>query len=527
MSFRVTQRDIYSSSVAEMNSTLSQLQESSVEASSEKKINLPEDDPAGQALALQLRSSISQLSQYKKNITTATGWLSLADSTMTQASTILTGLKTLAEQAATGTMTSANREQISYEARQDYDELISLANTSYENQSIFAGTKTGSAAYAESLWLTSNDSSLSNVSFNISGSTSYTGLIQFIDPASSNGGTSLTMAAGLHFRYSLDGGSTWVSNAAVAGATGYTTLNLGSGLAVNIATGAKVKSDPATGKSTDYDSSAGTSIWVRPTAQYLGSDQDAVDVDPLTAQAYASGTRATAGGTFTGNVMVRIDAPASGAGSIVRYSYSLNGGQTWVTSNTSSTTTATTATLSLPGGILTLSNASKLAVASGDEYVVRPRTADINVAISPSESITVNGVGKDIFGGIYQEPGSNAASLVTTMGSNANLFDVAGKFIGYLETNNQAGISECVGEFSDAQQQILTYNTSVGGREDRLTTASAVLTSLNTAQTQQLSDTEDVDLTTLLTKLAQQQIAYQAVLKSSGMIMQLSLVSYM
>ena len=527
MAFRVTQRDIYATSIAEMNSTLSQLQESSVEASSQRKINLPQDDPAGQALALQLRSSINQLGQYQKNITTATGWLNLADSTMTQTSTVLTGLKELAEQAASGTMTNQNRQQISYQARQDFEQLISLANTTYQNQSIFGGTKTASSAYAESLWLTANDASLSNVSFSISGSTSYTGLIQFIDPASSAGGTSLTMAAGLHFRYSLDGGSTWASNAAVAGASGYSMLNLGSGLSVSIANGAKVTSDPATGSSSDYNSTVGTSIWVRPTAQYLGDDQDAVDVDPLTAQTYASGTMGRAGGTFAGYVMVRIDAPASGAGSVVRYSYSLNGGQSWVTSNTSSVTTATTATLTLPGGILTLSNAGGLAVASGNEYVIRPRTADINVSISPTESVTINGVGKDIFGGIYREPGSNAASLVTSMGSNANLFDVAGKFIGYLETNNQTGISECLADFGEAQQQVLTYDTNVGGREDRLNTASAILSNLTTGQTQQLSDTEDVDLTTLLTKLAQQQIAYQAVLKSSGMIMQLSLVSYM
>ncbi|MBF0480348.1 MAG: flagellar biosynthesis protein FlgL [Desulfovibrionaceae bacterium] len=526
MNFRVTQRDIYAISLTNMNSTLSGLQQSNIQAASQKRINQPEDDPAGQALALQLRSSISQLGQYQKNITTATGWLNLADSTTSQVSTVLTGLKELAEQASTGTMTDQNRQQISYQARQEFEQLISLANTTYENQSIFSGQKTDSPAYAQSLWLTANDSSLSNVSFSISGATSYTGLVQFTDPASSGGGSSLTMGAGLNFRYSLDGGQNWTKGVAVSGAAGYATLNLGSGLAVSIADGATVKSDPNTGSRSDYNSTAGTSLWVRPTAQYLGDDHDSVDVDPLTAQTYASGTKARAGGTFSSNVMVRIDAAASGAGSIVRYSYSLDNGSTWVHSNTSATTTGTTATLSLPGGILTLSNAGKLAVAAGDEYVVRPRTANINVAISPTETITVNGVGKDIFGGIYKQPGSNAASAITSMGSNANIFEVAGKFIGYLETNNQTGIAQCVAAFSDAQQQVLTYATNVGGRENRLTTASTVLTNLSQGQTQQLSNDEDVDLSSLLSKLAQQQIAYQAVLKSSSMIMQLSLVSY-
>jgi flagellar hook-associated protein 3 FlgL len=37
---------------------------------------------------------------------------------------------------------------------------------------------------------------------------------------------------------------------------------------------------------------------------------------------------------------------------------------------------------------------------------------------------------------------------------------------------------------------------------------------------------EDVDLTRLLTQLSQQETAYQAVLKSSSMIMQMGLMNY-
>jgi len=37
----------------------------------------------------------------------------------------------------------------------------------------------------------------------------------------------------------------------------------------------------------------------------------------------------------------------------------------------------------------------------------------------------------------------------------------------------------------------------------------------------------DVDLTELMTKLAQQQVSYEAVLKSSGNVMRLSLVNFL
>ncbi len=42
-----------------------------------------------------------------------------------------------------------------------------------------------------------------------------------------------------------------------------------------------------------------------------------------------------------------------------------------------------------------------------------------------------------------------------------------------------------------------------------------------------MSNIEDVDLATLMTDLANQQLAYEAVLKSSSMIMKMSLVNYL
>lgn len=45
--------------------------------------------------------------------------------------------------------------------------------------------------------------------------------------------------------------------------------------------------------------------------------------------------------------------------------------------------------------------------------------------------------------------------------------------------------------------------------------------------TTQLSSVEDVDLTTLLTQLSQMETAYEAVLKSSSMVISKSLMDYL
>jgi flagellar hook-associated protein 3 FlgL len=139
----------------------------------------------------------------------------------------------------------------------------------------------------------------------------------------------------------------------------------------------------------------------------------------------------------------------------------------------------------------------------------------------------VNGVGKDIFGGVYTAIGASNASVALFNGSDsANLMETVGKLIGYLETNNQDGIEAAVANLTTSQNQVLEVAASVGGRENRVTSAENMVTTLKDNATTTLSSVEDADITELMTKLAQQELAYQAVLKSSSMVMDLSLLNY-
>ena len=66
-----------------------------------------------------------------------------------------------------------------------------------------------------------------------------------------------------------------------------------------------------------------------------------------------------------------------------------------------------------------------------------------------------------------------------------------------------------------------------GALENRVSLAYDVNSSTLLSQEEVLSGTEDIDLTELLTKMTQQQMAYQTVLKSSSMIMNLGLMNYL
>ena len=82
MALRVTQGMMYGSSVRGMNKTLSDLMESNLQATTQKRINRPSDDPAGSGRVISYRADLNTLVRYKSNVDQATGWLSTIDTTL-------------------------------------------------------------------------------------------------------------------------------------------------------------------------------------------------------------------------------------------------------------------------------------------------------------------------------------------------------------------------------------------------------------------------------------------------------------
>lgn len=489
---RVSQRILYSNFIEQMNYSTSKLMDLNQKAATQKKVNIPSDDPVGMTRILNYRDSIAALEQYQKNINTAKGWLNLADETLMQVNNILIRLKEIAEQAATGTLSKDQRAGLSYEARQLFSQLLTLSNSEYEGKSIFAGHKTNENAFREILWVTSNqDDNVENYINNVNGSSSQTVLVQFLTT-----GTIGTDA--INYRYSTDGGETWSTDSLSAGST---TLTAG-GVQVDFNSGYQVTANSAT----DYEDTSGTWLWLRPSALYLGDTEEDIQID-----LYAQNTALTANvyGEFSKDVVIRIDDISGGT---ITYAYSTDGGNSWETGNTTTNTT-----LLLPEGRVEINALANLSV--GDQLLVRPARAKINLEVSASEEVQINNIGKDVFGGIYE----NRAVFA---GAGKNLFETVGKFVGYLETNNQDGIQQSLENISESLNHISSELASIGARENRLDVASTILSGLSLNEKQRLSNIEDADVAELMTELSNQQIVYQAVLKSSSMIMRMSLLNY-
>lgn len=517
---RVSQQMLFNTYVSNMNRSLTDLVDSNIKAQTQKKVNRPSDDPVGMARILDHRETLATVKQYRNNIDTAKGWLSLSDSTLLQVSTIVTRAKELAEQASSGTITDDNREQISYEARQLFQQLVALSNTEYEGKSIYAGHKVDKNAFEEKLWMTTNDSNVSSSNFTITGSAEKTIVVQFLDSGT------IGTTNDLQYRYSKDGGDTFTTKT-LSGTSN--TLDF-DGVTMTLDNGTDVTANAAD----NTNDATGTWMWVRPTAQYKGDDEDAVNITGMGTT--LGGGRTMAEGDFNSDVAVRIDSTATLASNI-SYSYSLDGGVTWDEGNIKSADgVASNVVLSIPGGTLTIfSNGGVNTLTSGAQFIVRPDTAAINLQIQENEYVRINDVGKDIFGGIYEAPGSsnaspvfNANSMLT--GSNAspshNLFETMGNLVAFLETNNQSGVQECLDSLGLSQKHVLTQEADVGGRENRLSVADSVLSGLELNEKERISHIEDVDIGELMTQLSQQQIVYEAVLKSSSMIMKQNLLNF-
>ena len=495
---RISQNMLYSSSIRYMNGSLGKLAEANEQNASQLRINRPSDDPAGYAEARGLDSVIRGLDQYSDNIGVAKSWLNQADSTLLQVSTIMTSIKGLASQASTGTVSDENRSQIAAQVRGYFEQLVSLSNTSVSGKSLFAGQKTGGSAFSQTLFASVSDSTLTQDAVaKVEGASAASVLVQFTSSGDVGG------SQDIGYRYSTDAGKTWTTKTLAAGAD---TLDLG-GCSVTLKAGSHL---------TETGSGNGTSLVVRPSALYLGDDQDGAVV-----RSYGSGqVSAAADGVFSLNVSVRLDSNASLPGPY-SYSFSTDGGMNWTTGNV-----ASGAKLPVPGGFLELSSGAGNTLAAGDQFTIVPNTADIRVNISPSGDIVINNVGKDIFGGLYQSAGASNASSVFGAGSSLNIFETVGELVGFLETNNMDGVGDALDKLTAAQEHLESSAADVGARENRLDFAENTLSILRDNAETRLSKVEDADLSQLLLDLAKYQYAYQSVLSSSSKIMGMSLLNY-
>jgi len=133
--------------LAALNQTQLNSQQASLEVATGRSVNQPSDNPAASALLVQNNDQISFNTTYLQSLVSIQGQLQTADSTLSSVTTALQRAISLGVEGANGTLSDSNRAAIVTELQGIQDQIVSLANTTYQGRYIFSGTLTNAPPF--------------------------------------------------------------------------------------------------------------------------------------------------------------------------------------------------------------------------------------------------------------------------------------------------------------------------------------------------------------------------------------------
>ncbi len=136
---------------AEVQRQLARLQSQNADAARQAATGLrvanPSDDPIAAAELARVQASLDSVGAHRGAIQLVRGDAELAESTLAQASELMTRAKEIAMQGANDSLSAEDRKSLAIEARSLREELLKLGNTRGSNGYLFSGSKSDSAAF--------------------------------------------------------------------------------------------------------------------------------------------------------------------------------------------------------------------------------------------------------------------------------------------------------------------------------------------------------------------------------------------
>ncbi|MEW6220147.1 MAG: flagellar hook-associated protein FlgL [Thermodesulfobacteriota bacterium] len=146
---RTTVNTIHTTVLNNLEQVTSRLDRINKQISSGSQLSKPSDDPVNLVGALGLRTSLSSIKQYVRNLDHGESWITTSEGSLTQMKELLLRSKNLAIQAVNASMNSANRLSTADEVRGILDQVVTLANTQLNGRYLFGGFRTTGYTTAE------------------------------------------------------------------------------------------------------------------------------------------------------------------------------------------------------------------------------------------------------------------------------------------------------------------------------------------------------------------------------------------
>jgi flagellar hook-associated protein 3 FlgL len=137
----------YPDLIADAAQTQQQINTDEQEIASGSSVNLPSDNPAAAASLVQNSAETSQADQFERSVGSIQGEIQSADSNLSSVVTALQQAITLGVEGANGTVNGADRAAIVTQIQGIQNQLLSLANLSYQGNYVFGGTANQTTPY--------------------------------------------------------------------------------------------------------------------------------------------------------------------------------------------------------------------------------------------------------------------------------------------------------------------------------------------------------------------------------------------
>lgn len=158
---RITNQMVISTSLHDLNSTLTRLRDAQADLSTGKVIRKISDDPTRGVAAMSIRNELRRTEQRARTSEATQTVLQVADSALVSSLDILSRAKELTVRASnSGASDPTSRLAISSELTSIRDELLTIANTKHLDRSIFNGTAAGDAYDASTGSYLGNDATV-------------------------------------------------------------------------------------------------------------------------------------------------------------------------------------------------------------------------------------------------------------------------------------------------------------------------------------------------------------------------------
>ena len=145
---RITNNMMAQNTIRNINNSLIQMTKYQNQAASQKKIQVPSEDPVVAARSLKMQSYLSEITQQKKNADDASSWMDFSDNAMGQIGDSIQEIRELTVQAANdGTLTDDDKANIKTQIEQLKVGIVDIANSSYSGRYAFAGYNTDKAPF--------------------------------------------------------------------------------------------------------------------------------------------------------------------------------------------------------------------------------------------------------------------------------------------------------------------------------------------------------------------------------------------